>query len=951
MNIKQIESKYRFLVGILLFIIISFFVVFPKNAVASSEYDLSSSESNIIARYSVVISVADATQNKVRVKAFIQLNGTTDLTASPCLGPFMQNCEQKIFIEKCYDKANNPVDIKQIDNRTWRVYATSGVTIEYTARVDIPSLMSHDKVYLSYLSNNCGLIDAKIMLLAPSFNGKAIVNFTLPDGWNVIADETWVPVSSTAYAVNITDFDAVVAPGKWNLYNSTFGDGQKLTVAICGKTRYPESDYIKNFKVCADYFNEHVGKLPQKELSIIVADLPLPRDFMSGPPRLIVSRTDIEWNFEGTFWHYWFLHSGGTMPLLWGNLTQSDIDRVWWFEEGASPFILNPIIEQVGAVADIERATGLSFGWKGWYGGFKPYIGTQYDIPLVNYPQKYRETSDINYYVPGPYLKSYLVLQLLNDSISEVTHGTKDMRNVIKYVYENYVLPQKAYTVKDILSVVNTVSGNDYSSFFDAYVYGNERLPIIEANNDYTYDWITLGNRTYKTVANVENAMPKYAKAPVTLEYKKEDKYFSVYFHPQDEKEAVLLLLGEERAYNTIAKIYGGTPKFKIKNFLTYDRDEAVNFGYNPPGGLVEGASGGGPSSEIGDELIWLNPIGKKENQILLHSKLAHELGHATMRQLYPGIFFSGVNDSSQVESAVQKGLYNKYWRSWFDEGLATYTEIVYWLDNPDLKIVGHFIDHEAFMQLVDSSKTGNPPIINFSDLDNATRTGDQKSRYLVEAEGITFVSYIFERYGQNGIPKLLTEYSRGVPIEEAVKNAFNISFDDFQSDWKNFVDKAASNVGSYDSELTRIRNEGFDTSRAETVKSQEPFLGLFMAYVDEKYGTPRVVETTTTSSSTTSTSITKTSTTLATSLKISTTTSQTSIKTSSYKETISKSEVKTTKTSTVPEQINRTSELIPISMPTGFHNISTFPWPLLIIGILILVVIILVLRKLLKKK
>jgi len=89
----------------------------------------------------------------------------------------------------------------------------------------------------------------------------------------------------------------------------------------------------------------------------------------------------------------------------------------------------------------------------------------------------------------------------------------------------------------------------------------------------------------------------------VNLELKKESKHFIIYFHPQDDEEALFMFVSAEKAYLSVARVYGGEAKFKIKMFMTYDREEVMKIGYNPP----EGSSGGGPISTT--ELLWFNPI------------------------------------------------------------------------------------------------------------------------------------------------------------------------------------------------------------------------------------------------------------------------------------------------------------------------------------------------------
>lgn len=805
---------------LLLFFIISSTVQFPDQALVSCNPGAPTSESGTIARYSVEITPAGATQHKVSVTAVLPVNGTADLTvSSPTVSrPTGDYGEQWVAIERCYDGEGRTVSIEQIDNRTWRVTSMSGVIIEYTARVDIPNPMAVG-TYQTYLSENCGLVHARSVLLATQSSGMATVNFVLPEGWTVITDETWTQVNSTAYNVNTSDFE-LFAPGKWDVYNGTFGDGQKLRVAICGATKYDKGSYLNGIKTCLDYFHKHIGKLPQKELNVVLAELPIPIDYISHTPRLAVNRAASDWGmFEGMLWHYWFL----TMVSY---DTQYDSDRAWWFGEAASPFLLYPVYEAIGGASDVASAWGFKYNnltWKNWYVVYEQYVGTKYNIPLVDYPAKNRETSDVQYYFPLPYMKGFLVLQMLNLSMVEVTHGAKDMRDVVKYIYENYVVKGIGYRIEDVLSAVNTVSGNDYTAFFDAYVYGNEILPIVEKGGDYLFDWSTLGDKTYRSLANTEKVRPtpQYwggqipeGETATLLEMRKESQHFTVYFHQQDAKMAALLLLDSEKAYDADTKIYGGEERLKIKMFLTYNSTEYAILGGNPSHVYGEDTSAGGVAVEAGDEINWLRPIGDRtQTQMYDVEYPIHELGHALLRQIYPNVY--------------------KNWEQWFDEGMPL--AMMAWLESswaPER--YSPFRDHEPLRQLQSALMGGSHSVIPLSSLAKMDYSSlNFTEQLLFRGEGTTFHFYIASRY-DNGLQGLLIEYNRNVPLATAVERAFGISYADLEKELWATAERAALHVNSADAIISRISREGVDTSLAEELEPEEPFLALLVAYALE---------------------------------------------------------------------------------------------------------------------
>jgi hypothetical protein len=787
----------------------------------------------VTVKYVVEITSASAAQHKAQVKMLlssVDSYTTIDLTVSSDW-PY---ANRWISIQRCYEtKENRQLKVEQIDSRDWKVYteSSSEIAVEYDALLAIPQ----DNYYRSYLAEQCGVIYAHALLLTPSLQGVITVEFKLPNDWKVVADERWEAASATSYSFPtsaVDPFDSFIALGPWEIYDEVFGDNQALTVALLGKTRYEKEEYVKNIKICVDYLSSRLGKLPEKSLTTVIAPLPLPGDFMTYQPQICVARADSSWGFfEGTFWHYWILN----VPLPYSS--QEAQYKIWWFGEAASPFFLYPVWSMMGVLVS-ERPWFDSSSWKDWYRNYEKYIDTKYDIPVTDYIIMREKTSDIFYYSPMMYLKGAVVLHLLNITIAESTNDAKNLQDLVRYIYENYVLKHLPYTNEDALSAANTITGIDFKPFFDAYVYGNERVPIITIENDYFNDWSTLGGILYPSLPNEEKAAPKYATAPITLELKKEAKHFSVYFHPQDEKMATLLLLSAERAYISLRRVYGGEPKLRIKMFMTYDLDEYLKFGLWPSwlGLPPEGASAGSVGVESGDEIVWLNPIRDRKETQVPASVTAHEVGHAFMRQLYPG-------------------MYGENWLSWFDEGLASYAEIECWLEKEPNEGGPLFKFQDAFLQLVDSCKTGKPTLIELSHLENASREKDEKLRLLFSAESMAFLYYIAERYGEDGLHRLLFEYNKELTLQEAAEKAFNISFTDLEGDWRALVEKTAAKVDLCDSELARIRREGFNIDKAEKMKKQEPppaYLALFAAYVVEQYGVPSLTTTTTETTSTT---------------------------------------------------------------------------------------------------
>jgi predicted metalloprotease with PDZ domain len=91
--------------------------------------------------------------------------------------------------------------------------------------------------------------------------------------------------------------------------------------------------------------------------------------------------------------------------------------------------------------------------------------------------------STISYYNKGA-----LLAMLLDLEIRSRTHGQKSLDDVMRFLYHNFYQapaatnygPGRGYEEKDLLDAANTVTGGDFTEFFEKFVHGIAPLPYTE---------------------------------------------------------------------------------------------------------------------------------------------------------------------------------------------------------------------------------------------------------------------------------------------------------------------------------------------------------------------------------------------------------------------------------------------------------------------------------------
>jgi len=108
--------------------------------------------------------------------------------------------------------------------------------------------------------------------------------------------------------------------------------------------------------------------------------------------------------------------------------------------------------------------------WQRYY----DWIGTKYDIPVIEL-SKAEVTTNEWQYGQNAREKGACLFYLID---KELMAMGMSLDNLMQYMYENYGLQGKRYSTKDILNALNTITSNDWSEFFDKYVYGTVPLPL-----------------------------------------------------------------------------------------------------------------------------------------------------------------------------------------------------------------------------------------------------------------------------------------------------------------------------------------------------------------------------------------------------------------------------------------------------------------------------------------
>ncbi|AHL23410.1 S-layer protein [Thermococcus nautili] len=173
----------------------------------------------------------------------------------------------------------------------------------------------------------------------------------------------------------------------------------------------------------------------------------------------------------------------------WGPGGMAGIGEANWQWEGINEYYVTKSSLTMGIIKSYKESSTF----REFYGVYKMMVKNGDDIALSKAPEYFNTHIDWNLWPIGIlaiYKKGALVAMLLDLEIQKATGGRKSLDDVERIKFQEFGYRKKLYTNKDLLRIVNNVTGQDFSWFFEKYVWGTAKLPVDKYFEDYDSDGI-----------------------------------------------------------------------------------------------------------------------------------------------------------------------------------------------------------------------------------------------------------------------------------------------------------------------------------------------------------------------------------------------------------------------------------------------------------------------------
>ena len=374
--------------------------------------------------------------------------------------------------------------------RVWSVTRGSAALVLFKYDISFDYYIDRIQSYSGYIGSDYALGVGAFTFLVPSnFSPAQIeVRFDLSTSWTAVSPWEYV---EGHYGVASIDELATATFGLGNLqvFDRVIG-GTNVTIATYRGWGDFAGEQIAKFSFTAfEYVANLFGTSPHKKyLAVYCPPAKDGRD-ISGWAEWSESQGIAVWGGwgwqEGTGWKRPFLHRvihiWNAFPPYEMQAKTTTPDWTNWFLEGSTDYYAwDKALIHLGVLSNHLVLADFFETYT------SQYLGTRYDVPVA---EAYNFVNDPDRYFFLMYQKGALICYLLDSLLQRITAGNVSFDDVMRLLYEKFGNMHGVYTSHNIQSIAQQLSNQDLSAFFNNYVYGKTKLPLLLQGNDLAVDW------------------------------------------------------------------------------------------------------------------------------------------------------------------------------------------------------------------------------------------------------------------------------------------------------------------------------------------------------------------------------------------------------------------------------------------------------------------------------
>ncbi len=397
----------------------------------------------------------------------------------------INNYWEKIQNIQAFDSLNNELEILRIDSTKWKIAnAQSLKRLTYAVK----DFDDSDFLDTSELDSTFGYFNGTALYLIPIGyeDYKFKIQFELPENWS--AETSLDSIAPNRYEAKNYDelADSPVMMGKylqrWDFVSSgidfslvvrmskEFSPDSVISIIkeiVNAQTQFftdtPITKYkfLFHFNEDSDRFRGFYGALEHLKSSVYY--LPYIEKYELDARNNIIGST-----ISHEFFHIWNVKLLRPKELQTFNYFEPVKTNLLWFSEGATEYYSNLLMVRNRTIA--EEKFWEEILNKIEESGFVQFLDE--GSSLANISENAPFNSFYSFYSKGTLIAFYLDLK-----IRKITDNVFSLDDVIKILYEGYGKKNLGFSERDLIEILNSLTGTNFQGFFEDYIHSSVELP------------------------------------------------------------------------------------------------------------------------------------------------------------------------------------------------------------------------------------------------------------------------------------------------------------------------------------------------------------------------------------------------------------------------------------------------------------------------------------------
>ena len=403
---------------------------------------------------------------------------------------FMRNVSAK-------DENNQAVKIQYSGQGAWQIAEPLPKKLILSYEVEIKHDLTNwtfGSKEAAYVRDDCVFYTgASLFITMPELENMK-VQFKMPDDWKVtVAWQEIAGEKNTFRAANAEELLWIGMLAGKHLERKTKVGQLEVVMAIGQDLRQSFAMFDHAVKAIVPAYIKTYGGEPVLQGSpikkfVIIANID--KDYVGGGAvfvrtiSMMLKDVPLKTNEASTFsWSHIITHELGH---LWNGQSIREENQESWFNEGVTDYLAYLLEARVGLISKAE----LLKVFAGKFDEYKPVAGK---ISLRKAGNNKAKNYDLIY-------SGGLIAALALDvEIRKATKNQKGLADLLQFMYRDFALKDKKYTVEHIKKIAKQISNQDFSNFFAGYVEGTEIILFEKYADSLGLKLAANGNKTVLT--------------------------------------------------------------------------------------------------------------------------------------------------------------------------------------------------------------------------------------------------------------------------------------------------------------------------------------------------------------------------------------------------------------------------------------------------------------------